>query len=523
MGKDTSIVDMLRNTAAAATSAALAAEDPVVDDCGLMDAAFQAESVAEMLGADMESFAESGDAILAALKGRNLPTDLATRDILASLSGEPGNNDLLFAKALANQSLFVTDSCNLRVYTEPPGIFELLSPYPSDEALSMATFITTHLRPEFLRYIKINSTPQGVYSWLLNCPLFHKEMPDTNIFAVALKNGVYRLDTGKLKPFSPKYGLQFSVNANYTDDDYLPPEVECIFLTLGGGEEGAEQVFAVIGTAISNYRSLQKAAYIYGETGTGKGTLERFMKTVMAQPGAYHGLDLRDLANDFAPAQLENCLFSISPDLTKRQFADKSLAVFKKLTGQDTFETQKKHVQHTVMTPKTFLIFLANFAPKIPANFDETGELKRRFWLIRTGKKPEREIPQHKLAALLDKYRDVIVSRALRTASRFIANPELIWTPSDSDLYDYALPADVNSDIANFVKSYISFTGDSKDFVSSDQMYEIFGVVCRAVGKEPEVTKEGFASRIAPYLRQAVKGRKNGIRGYKKIKLVNIL
>ena len=50
---------------------------------------------------------------------------MATRDILASLSGEPGNNDLLFAKALANQSLFVTDSCNLRVYTEPPGICEL--------------------------------------------------------------------------------------------------------------------------------------------------------------------------------------------------------------------------------------------------------------------------------------------------------------------------------------------------------------------------------------------------------------
>jgi phage/plasmid-associated DNA primase len=473
-----------------------------------------------MLGADAESFAESGDPFLAALKGRDLPTDLATRDILASLSGEHGNNDLLFAKAMANQSLFVVDGCNLRVYTEPPGIYDLLSLYPANEAVSMATFMTTHLRPEFLRYVKINSTPQGVYSWLLNCPMFHRDMPETDIFAVALKNGVYKLDTGKLKPFSPKYGLQFSVNANYTEDDCLPPEVESVFLTLGGGEEGAEQLFAVIGIAISNYRSLQKAAYIYGETGTGKGTLERFMKHVMMQPGAYHGLDLRDLANDFAPAQLENCLFSISPDLTKRQFSDKSLAVFKKLTGQDTFETQKKHIQHTVMTPKTFLIFLANFAPKIAANFDETGELKRRFWLIRTGNKPEKAIPQHELAAMLDKYRDVIVSRALRTASRFIANPELIWEPSDDDLYDYAPPADVNSDISKFVENHIRATGNSMDFVSSDKLYDAYGAVCRAAGKEPEVTKEGFASRIAPYLRQTVKGRKNGVRGYKKIKLV---
>lgn len=514
------LVEKIRNTVPLASATALGSEDPVVDDGGLMDAAFQAESVVEMLAAEAESFAESGDSVLAALKGRNLPTDLATRDILASLSGEPGNNDLLFAKALANQSLFVTDSCNLRVYNESSGIYELLSPYPSDEALSMATFITTHLRPEFFRYVKINSTPLGVYSWLLNCPLFHKEMPETDIFAVALKNGVYRLDRGKLKPFSPKYGLKFSVNANYKDDDYLPPEVESVFLTLGGGEEGAEQVFAVIGIAMSNYRSLQKAAYIYGETGTGKGTYERFMKKVMLQPGAYHGLDLRDLANDFAPAQLENCLFSISPDLTKRQFSDKSLAVFKKLTGQDTFETQKKHIQHTVMTPKTFLIFLANFAPKIPANFDETGELKRRFWLIRTGKKPEREIPQHKLAAMLDKYRDVIVSRALRTASRFIANPELIWAPSDDDLYDYAPPNDVNSGIAKFVEKHVRVSGNPIDFVSSDQLYDAYVAMCRAAGKEPEVTKEGFASRIAPYLRQAVKGRKNGIRGYKKIKLV---
>ena len=515
-----SLVEKIRNTVPLASATALGSEDPVVDEGNMSDAAFQVESVAEMLGADAESFAESGDPVLAALKGRNLPTELATRDILASLSGEPGNNDLLFAKALANQSTFAIDGCNLRVYAEPPGIFQLLSLYPSVEAMSMATFITTHLRPEYLRFVKINSTPSAVFGWLLNCPLFHKEMPETDIFAVALKNGVYRLDRGKLKPFSPKYGLKFSVNANYTDDDYLPPEVESVFLTLGGGEEGAEQLFAVIGIAISNYRSLQKAAYIYGETGTGKGTLERFMKKVMAQPGAYHGLDLRDLANDFAPAQLENCLFSISPDLTKRQFSDKSLAVFKKLTGQDTFETQKKHIQHTVMTPNTFLIFLANFAPKIPAHYDESGELKRRFWLIRTGKKPDTEIPQHKLAAMLDKYRDVIVSRALRTASRFIANPELIWEPSDDDLYDYSLPNDVNSDIARFAESHIRVTGNTEDFVSSDQMYDTYSDVCRATGREPEVTKEGFAARIAPSLRQAVKARKGSIRGYKKLKLI---
>ena len=189
------LIEKLRNTVPLASATALGSQDPVVDDGGLKDAAFQAESVAEMLGADTEYFAESGDPFLAALKGRNLPTDLATRDILASLSGEHGNNDLLFAKAMANQSLFVTDSCNLRVYTEPPGIYDLLSLYPTNEAVSMATFMTTHLRPEFLRYVKINSTPQGVYSWLLNCPLFHKEMPETNIFAVALKNGVYKLET----------------------------------------------------------------------------------------------------------------------------------------------------------------------------------------------------------------------------------------------------------------------------------------------------------------------------------------
>ena len=518
--KTASIVEILCHTATAATSAALAAEDPVVNDSNLMGDAVQAESVVEKIGADAESFAESGDSLLAVLKGRNLPTDLATRDILASLSGEPGNNDLLFAKALANQSMFAIDGCNLRVYAEPPGIFQLLSFYPSGEAMSMATFITTHLRPEYLRFVKINSTPSAVYSWLLNCPQFRREMPETDIFAVALKNGVYRLDKGKMKPFSPKYGLKFSVNANYIEDDNLPPEVESVFFTLGGGEEGAEQLFAVIGIAISNYRSLQKAAYIYGETGTGKGTLERFMKKIMVQPGAYHGLDLRDLANDFAPAQLENCLFSISPDLTKRQFSDKSLAVFKKLTGQDTFETQKKHIQHTVMTPKTFLIFLANFAPKIPAHYDESVELKRRFWLIRTGKKPEREIPQHELAAMLDKYRDVIVSRALRTASRFIATPELIWEPSDDDLYDYSPPNDVNSGIARFVEEHIKITGNGDDFVSSDQMHDAYEVVCRAAGREPEVTKEGFAARIAPYLRQAVKARKNSVRGYKKIKLV---
>lgn len=231
--------------------------------------------------------------------------------------------------------LFCADSGQtLRRYNSSSGYYEALPQKDFGDYL-------LNILPDNIVGATTQNVENEVYRFLLKCRKFSIRLPSMPEKLVNLANGVFDLDTGKLQRHSPSFGFTFGVEANFRDNQKMSETSERYFLNLGIDEKGKENILAMIGFSICNYRKLQKAAFMYGPGGNGKTICSKFIKRLLP-PDMVAGLNFSDLANSFAPSNLENKMVSISTDEDTKKPTSKGISVFKKIVGGDFLEVQKK-------------------------------------------------------------------------------------------------------------------------------------------------------------------------------------
>lgn len=400
--------------------------------------------------------------------------------------------------------LFCADSGQtLRRYNSSSGYYEAL---PQKDF----GYYLLNILPDNIVGATTQNVENEVYRFLLKCRKFSIRLPSMPEKLVNLANGVFDLDTGKLQRHSPSFGFTFGVEANFRDNQKMSETSERYFLNLGIDEKGKENILAMIGFSICNYRKLQKAAFMYGPGGNGKTICSKFIKRLLP-PDMVAGLNFSDLANSFAPSNLENKMVSISTDEDTKKPTSKGISVFKKIVGGDFLEVQKKNIQHHTMESNCFLIFISNYQFKIKKSDDPNGGVKRRIWFIRTGERVGDIDPD--LSEKLWADRDAIVSQALLTASRFMKNwQDLMPEPSDEELYEDSNSYGdiIDQLISRFVNTTFEYTGDQHDRIAVQEIYKAF---CGLYSKEVsslDIQLNGFASRLKKCVREgSIRKKKN--------------
>ena len=408
---------------------------------------------------------------------------------------------------LAEESGFafaVDKQANLCVYEVDFGYFRAFKSHRDFE-----NFLNNTIPVAFLAATTRN-TQFEVERFLRSCRRFSTPLDEPPAGMVNLRNGVFDIQRQILLPHSKTYGFTFFVDANYLLDSNMNSVSENYFVHLGVTNKGRDDLLAVLGISISNFRNLQKSAFIYGPGGNGKSIFANLVRHLLPHTQVA-GLNFADLANPFAPANLDGKLVSISSDETAKQPNPKALAVFKKIVGQDFFEVQRKNVQHTTIRPNCFLIFVSNYRFQIRKSDDPNGGVKRRVWLISTGDRVDSSTIDLQLEDKLLADRDAIVSESLRIASWYLRNwQELMPEPSLDEIYleDTSDNTGVDAFIAAFVEKYLS--PDNGASVAVKDVFQKFCQLNPDVAKLSGLKLNGFAARLKKAIPNSFFAKRNG-------------
>ena len=268
------------------------------------------------------------------------------------------------------------------------------------------------------------------------------------------KNGIVDLQTGKLYPHDSKLLLTQCVNAEYRAG-YRNEIVDGFFNAILPDVETQAAVLRYLGYCLTGEISEEKALFIYGAGGNGKGTLTNTLLSLFG-----------DLACSFPIEGILAQKFTkdadiATPAFTKLQWARLAVAEeipagqklnaakFKLLTGGDRIPIRKLHQEASEITNPTHkFIFSGNHLPELD-DVNDAGILRR--WL------------QVKFEQDFTKSRDTKLKQRLQTQDSLSAMLTLLVNNSvqwykDGLLVSNAMSADRENYFADndFVSAFIN-------------------------------------------------------------------
>jgi putative DNA primase/helicase len=193
-----------------------------------------------------------------------------------------------------------------------------------------------------------------------------REVPESDKYLHAVKNGVLDVRTSELKQFNPEHVIFNALPVTYNATakaplfqkfliEVVPPENDRIVL----------QEFA--GYCLLKDSRFQKALLLTGRKQNGKST---FLNVTSAMLGKKNisSIPLQNLGDRFAPAQLYNRLANVCADLPDSKLTE--TGTFKKIAAGDSLNAENKYSQPFEFEPYVKLLFSANKLPDIPKDVE---------------------------------------------------------------------------------------------------------------------------------------------------------
>ena len=263
-----------------------------------------------------------------------------------------------FAKFLINEHHIIKLTNVLHIYKD--GVY-------SDDVADIEKVMIKHIsslnrarRQEVLAYLQLQAPD--------------RELADVKYIAV--KNGIYNLDTGKLQDFDPAIIIKNKVPVNYTPGAYYDV-TDHTLSKIANSEKNLRLILEeIFGYVLFRRNELGKAFILTGNGSNGKSS---YLKIVRQLVGADNtsSLDLKELNQRFKTAELFGKLANIGDDISNEYI--KSDSEFKKLVTGEAINVERKSKDPFDFTNYAKLVFSANKMPRINDNSDG---LSRRLLFI---------------------------------------------------------------------------------------------------------------------------------------------
>ena len=168
------------------------------------------------------------------------------------------------------------------------------------------------------------------------------------------------LRTGEVLDHDPKYLSTLQIPVPWVPDAACPTYEAWLEDVIPGQAEALEEIAS---TMLDPSRTPLKQAFLFGPTHSGKSTFLRIMEAI-AGAANRSAVDLHQLVDDhFASAELYQKILNIGSDMSAAHIADVSL--FKKLTGEDPVQANRKYGKMFTFTNRALFAFSANEIPTI--------------------------------------------------------------------------------------------------------------------------------------------------------------
>ena len=325
------------------------------------------------------------------------------------------------------------------------------------------------------------------------------EMPCVHPEVVNIKNGLYYVRKGELKPHTPEFKSIVQLPVTY-DKDAECPEIDGFLKDVLGAEtDDITLAYEIIGYSMLMQLPIAKLFVLLGPTHTGKST---FLDILTALLGVENtsGVSLQALDDDtqrFVRAGLYGKLANISADLSKRSLAGDSK--IKMIVAGDRFDVERKGVDSFSMRPFATVICAAN---DMPRSSDRSDAWLERITILpfvnqHKGDDAERGLIQ-KLTTpteLSGLFRHAIVAvRSLLSAGKFTESASVIEARENYGL--------MNDQVLRFLtENYVrqadsSFKDDAPYRLPESKVYDSYKEWCDGEGISKPTTKVNFRDSV---------------------------
>lgn len=263
-----------------------------------------------------------------------------------------------FAKFLIDEHHIVTIAGVLHIYKD--GV------YLDDQAeieramIKHIPGLTKARRLEVLSYLQIQA----------------KEVSLSSENYVALKNGIFNLQTWKLGPFTPNIVIKNKIPVDYVPDAYYEA-TDNTLNRLACGDKALRAVLEeIFGYVLFRRNELGKAFILIGKGSHGKSSYLKILRRLVGSDNTA-SVDLKELGQRFKTAELFGKLANIGDDIDNEFIRDSS--IFKKLATGDAVNVERKGRDPFDFENYAKLVFSANEAPRIG---DHSTGLSRRLVIV---------------------------------------------------------------------------------------------------------------------------------------------
>jgi putative DNA primase/helicase len=168
------------------------------------------------------------------------------------------------------------------------------------------------------------------------------------------------LRTGEMLKHDPSFLSTIQIPVGWDPDAACPTYEAWLESVIPDQAEALEEIAA---TMLDPSRTPLKQVFLFGPTHSGKSTFLRIMQAVAGHANT-SAVDLHQLADDkFMSAEVYQKMLNIGSDLSAAHVSDVSL--FKKLTGKDPVQANRKYGKLFSFTNRALFAFSANDIPTV--------------------------------------------------------------------------------------------------------------------------------------------------------------
>jgi putative DNA primase/helicase len=196
---------------------------------------------------------------------------------------------------------------------------------------------------------------------------------------VNLANGMLDLRTLELRPHSPDYLSSVQLPVEWHPEAKAPVYEAWLAQQAGDQADDLEETASLM---LDPSRTPTKALFLFGPARSGKST---FLRLLQAVAGATNtsAVTLHQLSDDrFAAANVYGKVLNVAGDLSAGHVDD--LSMFKRLTGEDAIQANRKYGGQFVFTNGALFAFSANELPTVGENSRAYAERVKPFMFGRS-------------------------------------------------------------------------------------------------------------------------------------------
>jgi putative DNA primase/helicase len=196
-----------------------------------------------------------------------------------------------------------------------------------------------------------------------------KEIPETEKYLLAVKNGILDVCTRELKPFNPEFYIFNALPVSY-DASVKCPQFDKFLPEVVPSEKDRTVLQEHGGYSLIKDNRFQKALMLTGKKQNGKSTFLRVIEALLGK-GNVSSVPLQILSDStyqFYLAQLYGKMANICADLPATKL--KETDAFKKVVAGDTVVGNKKFKEPFDFQPYAKLFYSANQLPELPKDVE---------------------------------------------------------------------------------------------------------------------------------------------------------